>query len=181
VWAGYLLASPIRKLLQNPRKILSPYIREGMTVLDVGSAMGFFSLPMAAMVGPSGKVVCVDLQPGMLQALERRTQKARLSDRIEIRQCSQDSLRLGGLEGRIDFALAFAVIHEVPDTARLFTELCATLKQGGSLLMAEPTGHVRPDAFERSLAEARAAGFEINTAPPIRRSLTALLRKPAGG
>ena len=42
VWVGYLLASPVRKLFDNPEKVLAPYVKEGMTVLDVGSAMGFF-------------------------------------------------------------------------------------------------------------------------------------------
>jgi len=37
VWVGYLLASPLRKLLQNPDKILAPYVKPGMTVLDVGA------------------------------------------------------------------------------------------------------------------------------------------------
>ena len=60
VWVGYLLASPVRKLIQNPKKLLSPYVEEGMTVLDAGCAMGFFSLPMARMVGPNGKVICGD-------------------------------------------------------------------------------------------------------------------------
>jgi len=51
VWVGYLLASPIRKLFQNPPKILSPYVENGMKVLDIGCVMGFFSLPLARMVG----------------------------------------------------------------------------------------------------------------------------------
>jgi len=44
VWVGYFLASGLRKLLQNPVKILSPYVKRNMTVLDIGCAMGFFSL-----------------------------------------------------------------------------------------------------------------------------------------
>ena len=60
-WLGYFLASPLRKLMQNPDTILSGHISEGMTALDVGSAMGFFSIPMARLVGASGKVICVDL------------------------------------------------------------------------------------------------------------------------
>lgn len=40
-WAGYFLASRLRILLQNPYKILAPYVKPGMTVLDFGSAMGF--------------------------------------------------------------------------------------------------------------------------------------------
>ena len=62
VWMGYLLASPLRKLLQNPKKILNPYIREGMKALDLGCDMGFFSLPLAEGIGPTGKIVCLDIQ-----------------------------------------------------------------------------------------------------------------------
>ena len=62
VWIGYLLASPIRKLFQNPKKILYHYVKEGMMVLDIGCAMGFFSLPLSEMVGSKGKVICVDVQ-----------------------------------------------------------------------------------------------------------------------
>ena len=65
-WVGYLLLSPVRKLLTNPDRILEPYIRSGMTVLDAGTAMGFFSLPIARLVGESGHVVCVDLQERMV-------------------------------------------------------------------------------------------------------------------
>lgn len=179
VWLGHLLASPLRKLLQDPRKILAPHLREGMIALDVGCAMGFFSLPMAVLVGPSGKVVCADLQQGMLEALERRARKAGVVERLEIRRCSPDTLNLGGWEGRIDFALAFAVVHEVPDRAHLFAEIYAALRPGGSLLLVEPRGHVKPLDFERTLAAAAGAGLEPGGAPKTSRSHTALLRKPA--
>ncbi len=61
-WLGYLLVSPLRRLFQDPTEIVRPYAGEGMTVLDVGCGMGFFSLPMARLVGDRGRVVCVDLQ-----------------------------------------------------------------------------------------------------------------------
>ena len=60
VWVGYFLTSPIRKLFQNPQKILSPYVENGMKVLDIGC--GFFSLPLAQMVGSKGKAISVDVQ-----------------------------------------------------------------------------------------------------------------------
>ena len=44
-WLGYFLASPIRKLVHDPRSILEAYVKSGMTALDIGCAMGFFSLP----------------------------------------------------------------------------------------------------------------------------------------
>ena len=68
-WLGYLLASPIRKLVYDPRSILGAYVKPGMTALDIGCAMGFFSLPLARLAGPRGKIICVDLQEKMLQLL----------------------------------------------------------------------------------------------------------------
>ena len=61
-WIGYLIASHLRKLGENPDTILGPLVEPGMTVVDVGCAMGFFSLPLARMVGESGRVLCVDVQ-----------------------------------------------------------------------------------------------------------------------
>src|SRR5437868_8621484 len=104
VWVGYLLASPLRKFAPNPDKILSPYVKEGMTVLDIGSAMGFFSIPMAQMVGPEGKVICVDMQEKMLERLQKRAHKAGVADRIETRLCGQDTLRLQDVKGTADLA-----------------------------------------------------------------------------
>src|SRR5512139_1307428 len=94
VWVGYLLANPVRALVQDPKKILGPHIAPGMRVLDIGCAMGFFSLPLARLVGPGGGVVCVDLQQTMLDSLARRARRANLLDRIEIRRCDADSLRI---------------------------------------------------------------------------------------
>ncbi len=177
VWVGYLLASPVRKLSQNPRKILEPYVKVGMKVLDIGSAMGFFSLPLARMVGPTGKVVCVDLQEKMMRSLEKRARKARLSDRIETRVCSQDSLGLGDINEEIDLALAFAVVHEVPDASRFFSETCAALKPAGRLLLAEPKGHVSDENFAETVAAAERSGFSVVETPRINRSRTVLLGK----
>lgn len=81
-------------LFQNPEKILAPHVRTGMRVLDVGYAMGFFSLPMARLVGPNGRVVCVDLQQKMLDSLTRRARRAQVLDRIEVRRCGTDSLSI---------------------------------------------------------------------------------------
>jgi 2-polyprenyl-3-methyl-5-hydroxy-6-metoxy-1,4-benzoquinol methylase len=56
-WLGYLLASPLRRLLQRPEEILRPYVSEDMHALGVGCGMGFFSLPLARFGCISGKVV----------------------------------------------------------------------------------------------------------------------------
>jgi len=177
VWIGRLLASPLRKLSQNPKKILGPYLKEGMKVVDIGCAMGFFSLPMARMVGPRGRVICVDLQEKMIDALEERARKAGLADRIEARICGSNSLGLEDLKGEIDFALAFAVAHEVPDAHSLFAEILAALKPGGKLLVAEPSGRVSEENFKTTVSIARQTGFQSIAKPRIRRSRAELFSK----
>ena len=176
-WLGYLLASPIRKLAQDPKKILSPCVKEGSRVLDVGSAMGFFSLPMARLVGEQGRVICVDLQEKMIDGLRRRASKAGLIHRMELRICTPGSLHIDDLAGTIDFALAFAVVHEVPDAKRLLSEIYVSLNKGGVLLFSEPTGHVTEETFGETVSIAGSIGFRMADKPRIRRSLSCLLMK----
>lgn len=175
-WLGYLLASPLRRLWENPEEVLRPYIKEGMNVLDVGCGMGFFSLPMAKMVGGRGRVMCVDLQEKMIRGLIRRAEKAELAERIDARTCNQNSLELNDIAGRIDFALAYALAHEVPDKERLFSEIYATLKPSGRFLLAEPRGHVSKLEFDKTVSAAQSAGFEAAENPRIRRSHAVVLR-----
>ncbi len=180
-WVGYLLASPLRRFAHNPRKILGARVSPGMTVLDFGCAMGFFSLPLARMVGPEGRVVCVDVQERMLRALEKRARRAGLFDRLEPVLCTPESLGLSGRDGAFDFALAFAVIHEVPDPERLFAEIGRGLKLGAALLVAEPIGHVRAADFAHTVAAAESQGFAIVERPRIPRAHAVLLRKGGRG
>ncbi len=167
-WLGRLHASAIRRLVEDPEQIVGPYLTEGMTVLDVGCGMGFFTLPMARMVGATGKVIAVDLQPRMLQGLKRRASRAGLSERIVPRLCDSESLGLDEYKSTIDFALAFAVVHEVPDANVLFGELRRAMARDGRLLIAEPPGHVSAADFATTLAAARKNGFTVVEHPRVR-------------
>jgi SAM-dependent methyltransferase len=180
-WIGYLLLSPMRRWRQNPGQILGPWVRPGMTVLDVGCAMGFFTLPMAEIVGPGGLVIAVDLQPRMLRALERRARRAGLAGSIETRDCAADSLGLADLAGRVDFALLFAVAHEVPDVGKLMAELAALLNPAGRALFAEPADHVSEQEFDAEVAAALAAGFTVGSRLKIPRSRAVVLAAGRGG
>ncbi len=173
-WLGYLLVNPLRKLYYNPQNVLKPYIHEGMTVLEVGSGMGFFTLAMARLVGESGHVVCVDLQEKMIRTLKKRAVRAGLIDRIELRVCTPTSLGIDDLAPKIDFALLFAVVHEVPDAKRFLSEILRSLRKGGLLLFSEPAGHVSREAFAGTLAIAQLLGFRIADSPKIRGDYSSL-------
>ena len=179
-WLGFLLASPLRLLLYSPEDILKSHIRAGMNVLDVGCGMGFFSLPIARLVGETGTVVCVDLQERMIKGLVRRSKKAGLLDRIDARISQKNSLMLNDIAEKIDFVLAFAVVHEVPDKERLLSEIRNTMKEGGKLLIAEPKAHVSKTDFNRTISIAQSVGFEVMNDLAIRRSYAVLLGKKRG-
>jgi ubiquinone/menaquinone biosynthesis C-methylase UbiE len=163
-WGGFFLDNPLRRLLHNPEKIVGPYVKPGMTVMDVGCGMGLFSIAMARMVGDQGRVIAVDLQEKMLGVLRRRAEKAGVADRIETHKCEQNRL---GVDVRADFALAFMMVHEVPDQWRLLGEIHGCLKPGGKLLLAEPKIHVSGKAFWQTVAVAKELGFRPIEEPRV--------------
>jgi SAM-dependent methyltransferase len=176
-WLGYLLACPLRRFGQDPAKILAPYVREGMTILEPGPGMGFFTLDLAHLVGASGRVVAVDIQPKMIAALRRRLAKRGLLDRVDVRLAQPGSMGVADLAGTVDLTLAFFMVHELPEGNRFFAEAAQALKPGGGLLLAEPIAHVRAAQFEDELALAAQAGFKLLDRPLIRRSRAAFLKK----
>lgn len=154
------LDGKVRRWLQNPRKILAPYVREGMIVLDFGCGPGFFSVELARMVGPAGRVIAADLQEGMLQKLKCKIQGTELEHRITLAQCASDEINV---TEHVDFAMAFFVVHEVPDEARLFRQLKPLLKDEGRFLLVEPKlFHVSKAQFDATLGIAETAGFTIH-------------------
>ncbi|MFC1821807.1 class I SAM-dependent methyltransferase [Thermodesulfobacteriota bacterium] len=178
-WIGYLLLNPLRKLLENPNKMLGPFIDEGMIVLEPGCGMGYFTLPLARMVGSNGRVVAVDVQEKMLSGLERRARKAGLFNRIELRRAGSEGLGVEDLSGQVDFAAAIHMVHEVPDQHSLITAIWQALKPAGKLLIVEPKGHVSQEKLEQSVAIAEKIGLYPKTPAAKIGARAALLTKPA--
>lgn len=173
VWLSGGLDNRLRRLVQDPRTILSPYLKEGMTALDIGCGPGFFTLDMAAMVGASGRVFAADLQDEMLDIVRRKVAGTELEPRIILHKCAETRI---GLPENVDFALAFYMVHEVPDKKAFLAEIRGTLKPGGALLMIEPPVHVSGKAFAATLDVAREVGFTVHDGPKMWLSRGALLR-----
>jgi SAM-dependent methyltransferase len=176
-WLGYFLASPLRRRLLDPEMVVRPFVHEGMTVLEPGPGMGFFTSELTRLVGASGRVVAVDIQPKMLAGLKRRVAKAGLLNRVDARLAPPGSLGIADLKGSVDFTLAFAVVHELPDAGRFFSEVAQASKPGASVLLVEPAGHVKEAEFQAELEAAARAGLSITDHPSVRRSHAALLKK----
>jgi ubiquinone/menaquinone biosynthesis C-methylase UbiE len=168
------LDNRFRRWFQNPQKILRPYIREGMTVLDIGCGPGFFSIDMAKLVGQSGRVIAADLQEGMLRRLRDKIQGTDLEERILLHQCQADKI---GISEPVDFALVFYMVHEVPHQEDFLKEIGARLKPKGRVLIVEPPFHVSRVAFEAMIQKAGAAGLALVERPKVLFSKTAVFKK----
>ena len=86
--------------------------------------------------------MAVDVQPKMVEGLQKRARRAGLSDRIEARVAPAATMALDAYDNAVDFVLAFAVVHETPSAEGFFAEAARAMKPGASLLLAEPAGHV---------------------------------------
>ncbi len=173
-WLCFTFDNPLRRIFQNPERILKSYVVTGWTCLDVGPGMGYFTIPMARLVGSSGKVIAADLQPQMLEAIRQRAVKAKLQDRILLHQSEPDKICISE---PVDFCLAFWMVHEVPDQHRFLTEITSKLKPGGLMLIAEPNFHVTNNAFEETIKTAESLKLNMVEQPKVFFSHTALLRK----
>lgn len=167
------LDNTVRRLLQNPQKILEPYIKKGMTVLDLGCGPGFFSIEIAKLLFDTGKVIAADVQEGMLDRLRNKIIGTELEHRIILHKCQEDSI---DLEQKVDFVLAFYMVHEVPNQDKLFRELKSILKPNGQIFIIEPKFHVSKISFNSMIDKIEGIGLEIEDRPKVFFSRTIVLR-----
>jgi len=170
-WLCFTFDNFVRRLFQNPEKVVEPYVHSGDTVLDVGPGMGYFSIPLAKIVGEKGRVIAVDVQIEMLNALQKRAKRAGVEQQITLHLCEKDSL---GLNTRFDFALAFWMVHEVPDQESFFKELRSHMKSNGKVLISEPKMHVSRIRYDETVEKAKKVGFTLIGKPTIFLSRSAL-------
>ena len=170
------LDNSLRKLVQNPQKILKPYIKEGMTILDVGCGPGFFSMEMAKMLNGSGKVIAADVQEGMLNKVKKKIKGTALEQIIELHKSDFESI---GIAEKVDFVLAFWMAHEVRNQKAFFEELTSILKPNGLIFIAEPKLHVSKKSFRTMVEMLKEIGFTIVENPKVffSRAITLIIKK----
>ena len=169
---SFFLDNWVRKLIQNPKKIVGPYIKKGDTVIDIGCGPGFFSIEMAKLVGKNGKVIVVDLQEKMIAHVKKKAARHGMLDRMEFHQCDANAI---GLNRKADFILAYYMIHETPSPLHFLEEARGMLKDGGKMLVVEPKMHVSKRIFAQMLQEAEQGGLKAMDFPPKKGGRSVLL------
>jgi hypothetical protein len=147
-----VLASPLRRWFQDPVKIADGHVSEGMTLVEPGPGIGYFTLELARLVGSSGRVVAVDLQPRLLDSLRRRAARSGLADRIDARLATAGpSMGLEDLVGQVDGCGHSRLFMNSPIRRVSSGDCGALLHRNRMVLFAEPAGHVKPEEFDSEL------------------------------
>lgn len=154
-----LLLNPARQWQHPVRRTLETFrLASGQTVLELGPGPGYFTPEAARIVGPQGRVVCVDLQPGMLALLQKRLRERHVANAALV---AADATRLPLADSSVDAAFLSTVLGEVPDRPAALAELRRVLKPGGALSFLETL--TDPDyVFVDTMKDlCRAFGFEL--------------------
>ena len=129
------LERPEREDEEAPSKAIDALdLKPGMVVADIGAGSGYYASRIAKRVGPTGRVYATDIQPGMIELLDRRIKSEGLTNVTTI---------LGGMDDpklppkSIDLAIMVDVYHELQQPQLFLQRLKDTFKPGGRLVLLE--------------------------------------------
>lgn len=153
------LLNPAREWLQPVRGSLEFFrLAPGQTVLEIGPGPGYFTIEASRMVGPSGRIVCLDVQREMVAILRGRLREHSVGNAHPL---AGDATRLPLADRSIDTAFLVTVLGEVPDRPAALRELRRVIKPGGVLAFTE-TFRDSDYVFEDTMRDlCRMAGFEL--------------------
>jgi ubiquinone/menaquinone biosynthesis C-methylase UbiE len=136
VWLRWLveLDNPFTKTNRAAYIVDTLGLARGMTVLDAGCGPGRLTVPLAGAVGPTGRVVALDIQPGMLARVRTKTEAAGYTN-VEFVSAALGDGKLP--ENHFDRGVLVTVLGEIPERAAALAELFTALKPGGFLAIVE--------------------------------------------
>jgi ubiquinone/menaquinone biosynthesis C-methylase UbiE len=156
-----------RDLEENPDRAIDVLkLEKGSTVADIGAGSGYMTVKLAKKVGPQGKVYATDIQQGMLDLLNKRVTKNKITNVSPVLG-TQDDPRLP--PDALDLVLMVDVYHELSQPQAMLRHIHDSLKPGGRLVLLEyrkedPEIPIRPE-HKMSVADAKleveAEGFKL--------------------
>ena len=134
-FAANLIDNPLRRRIQPPQEMpLRHGLKPGLQVLEVGPGNGTYTLATAQALAEEGKLITIDIEPKMIQRVNRRIREGGISN-IEARVA--DVYDLPFQDGFFDLIYMIAVIGEIPDPQRAIEEFHRVLKPEGILAFSE--------------------------------------------
>lgn len=124
-------------------------VLEGQTVLDLGSGAGMDLLLAARRVGPTGRVIGVDMTDAMIERAGRNVTAAGVEN-VEVRKGNIEALPVAS--GTVDWVISNCVVSLSPDKGAIFAEIARVLAPGGRFIISDIVVDDRPALVRRSLA-----------------------------
>ncbi|MFO0914414.1 MAG: class I SAM-dependent methyltransferase [Pirellulales bacterium] len=109
-------------------------VQPGQTICDMGCGNGFYTLQLAELVGDTGKILAVDIQPQMLRILQARAAENQLKN-VELILGTEDDPKLP--QGKVDVILCVDVYHEFSKPAEMLKAMRQSLKPDGVVVLVE--------------------------------------------
>ena len=162
------LDRPEREAEEAPSKAIAALgIAPGAVVADVGAGSGYYTVRLAEVVGPTGRVVATDLQPGMLDLIRAKVERQGLTN-VTLVQGRADDPTLP--TASFDLIVLVDVYHELASPQIFVRKLREALKPGGRLVLIEfrledprvPIREVHKMSVSQVRQELGADGFQID-------------------
>jgi predicted methyltransferase len=154
-----------RETEEKPQLLIDALdIKPGQTIADLGAGSGYYSFRIAPLVGSTGKVLAVDIEPAMLEVIAQRASRERIANVAPVRASARDPNLAAG---SVDLLFVVDVYHELEYPYEVMTKVRAALKPGGRVALIEyraedPQVAIKPvhKMSERQVRrELEAAGF----------------------
>lgn len=123
-----------RELLPPKQTLINLHLHKGDIMADIGCGIGYFSIPASKIVGNSGKIFAIDIQPEMLHDVEVETRENNISN-IEIVLTEGNNLRLE--DNKVNFAFVSNVLHEIEEKEIFLNEVKRIISPDGKIALVE--------------------------------------------